>query len=128
MDRYQMSELVVLCTRPPNTAGLVVYCRPVDCGMGLRAIQKRRLVYSFLETPMVGQVAKAEMLIRRPVTEVFKAFVRPDTITKFWLESTTGPLAKAARVKWVFMVPGATETVTVTAFQEQQRIGFEWSD
>ena len=77
---------------------------------------------------MLEPVAKAEMLIRRPVTEVFNAFVSPDTITKFWLEGTTGPLAKGAQVKWRFMVPGATETVNVTDFQEPHRIAFDWSD
>ena len=68
------------------------------------------------------------MLIRRPVADVFDAFVNPDTITRFWLESTTGPLAKGAQVRWRFMVPGATETVTVTGFEDKKRIAFEWSD
>ena len=77
---------------------------------------------------MVEYVARAEMLIHRSVAEVFDAFIDPDTITKFWLESTTGPLARGAHVKWQFMVPGATETVSVTGFQDQKRIAFDWSD
>lgn len=77
---------------------------------------------------MSEQVASAEMLIRRPVAEVFDAFVRPDMITRFWLESTSGPLAAGATLEWRFMVPGATESVTVTAFEDQRRIAFEWSD
>lgn len=77
---------------------------------------------------MRDHVARASMLIRRPAAEVFDAFVRPETITKFWLESTTGPLEKGARVRWRFMVPGATETVTVTALENQKRIAFDWSD
>jgi uncharacterized protein YndB with AHSA1/START domain len=77
---------------------------------------------------MKGHTAQASMLIRRPVAEVFDAFVNPETITKFWLEDTTGPLAKRAQVQWRFMVPGATETVAVTAFEDQSRIAFDWSD
>jgi uncharacterized protein YndB with AHSA1/START domain len=77
---------------------------------------------------MADHIAKASMLIRRPVAEVFDAFVNPDTITKFWLESATGPLAMGARVGWRFMVPGATETVTVTSLEDQRRIAFEWSN
>ena len=77
---------------------------------------------------MADHIARASMLIRRPVVEVFDAFVNPATITKFWLEGTTGPLAKGAQVSWRFMVPGATETVTVTLFEENKRIAFEWSD
>ena len=62
---------------------------------------------------MADLAAKATMLIRRPRTEVFDAFVQPQLITKFWLKSTTGPLAAGAQVEWNFMVPGAKETVTV---------------
>lgn len=73
-------------------------------------------------------MARAEMLIRRTAAEVFDAFVDPATITKFWLEATSGPLALAARVEWRFLVPGATEVVTVTGFQPPHRIAFDWSD
>jgi uncharacterized protein YndB with AHSA1/START domain len=76
---------------------------------------------------MADLVARASMLIRRPAAEVFDAFVHPDQITKFWLEGTTGPLAKGAQVRWRFMVPGATETVTVTALEYPRRIAFDWS-
>lgn len=38
---------------------------------------------------MAEQVAKAEMLCRRPVGAAFNAFVHPETITGSWLESTT---------------------------------------
>lgn len=77
---------------------------------------------------MAEPVASAEMLIRRPVAAVFDAFVRPEIITQFWLEGTSGPLAPGARLEWRFMVPGAVETLTVTAFEDQRRIAFEWSD
>lgn len=29
-------------------------------------------------------IAKTEMLIRRPVAEVFEAFIEPEITTKFW--------------------------------------------
>ena len=76
----------------------------------------------------MNHTSKSSMLIRRPVAEVFRAFVEPSMITRFWLEATTGPLAKGAQVTWRFLVPGATETVTVTAFDDQKRIAFDWSD
>ena len=76
---------------------------------------------------MNAHTAKCSILIRRPVAEVFRAFVDPGVITSFWLEATTGPLAKGAQVTWRFLVPGATATVTVTAFEDQRRIAFDWS-
>ena len=77
---------------------------------------------------MSDRVAKVSMLIRRPVAEAFDAFVNPATITRFWLDATSGPLAPGARLSWTFMVPGATETTTVTEFVSQRHIAFEWSD
>jgi uncharacterized protein YndB with AHSA1/START domain len=77
---------------------------------------------------MTNHAVKATMLIRCSVAEAFDAFTDPKKITQFWLNATSGPLAEGAKLSWSFMVPGATETVTVTEFHDQQRIGFEWSD
>jgi uncharacterized protein YndB with AHSA1/START domain len=77
---------------------------------------------------MTDAVARTKMLIRSPVADVFDAFVNPDKITKFWLNATTGPLAKGAQVEWSFMVPGVRDQVKVTAFDAPRRIDFDWSD
>jgi uncharacterized protein YndB with AHSA1/START domain len=66
------------------------------------------------------------MLIRRPAGEVFAAFVNPQTLRKFWLSNASGPLGPGARVQWDFMVPGATASIVVTAFESPRRIGFDW--
>jgi uncharacterized protein YndB with AHSA1/START domain len=71
---------------------------------------------------------QASMLIRRPGGEVFAAFVNPQTLRKFWLADASGPLAPGARVKWQFLVPGATETVAVTQFEAPRHLAFDWSD
>ena len=73
-------------------------------------------------------IAKAEMLIGCTAKEAFQAFAEPERITKFWLKSTTGPLAHDASVEWEFMVPGAVEHVVVTAFSPHDRIAFTWSE
>ncbi len=72
--------------------------------------------------------ASVTMLIRKPVREVFNAFVEPRIIEKFWLKHASAPLAKDASVEWEFMVEGAVDTVKVTEFVEHQIIAFEWSD
>lgn len=73
-------------------------------------------------------VARVSMLVRRPPADVFAAFVDPTWITRFWLESTSGPLTVGARVTWRFMVPGASDEVTVTAIDAPSRIELDWSD
>lgn len=80
-----------------------------------------------LITLMSETTAKASALIRRPPREVFDAFASADTITRFWLTRTSGPLMPRAVVNWEFMVPGAKETVTVTDFDAGHRIAFRWS-
>lgn len=77
---------------------------------------------------MSSTVARAELLIRKPPSDVFSAFVEPNIIERFWLKSTSGPLVKGASIKWEFMVQGAHETVTVTEISLDQVIAFTWSD
>jgi uncharacterized protein YndB with AHSA1/START domain len=77
---------------------------------------------------MESLTVHASMLIRRPAGEVFAAFVNPQTLRKFWLKDATGPLGPRARVRWEFMVPGATADVAVTLFEAPHRLAFDWPD
>lgn len=77
---------------------------------------------------MESLAVHASMLIRRPPGEVFAAFVNPQTLRKFWLKDASGPLGPRARVRWNFMVPGASADVVVTRFEAPQHLGFDWPD
>ena len=37
-------------------------------------------------------IVTAQMLVRRPVGEVFEAFVNPEITTRFWFTKSSGPL------------------------------------
>lgn len=71
-------------------------------------------------------VAKIEFLIRKPVTEVFEAFVSPDTITKFWFNRSSGRLENGKTVKWYWDLYDASSEVRVLAIEDNQRIYVEW--
>jgi uncharacterized protein YndB with AHSA1/START domain len=45
-------------------------------------------------------IAKAEMLIRKPPSEVFEAFISPAITTKFWFTKSSGRLETGKRVTW----------------------------
>ena len=45
-------------------------------------------------------VAKTEMLIRRPVAEVFEAFVDPAITARFWFSEGSGRLRQGSTVRW----------------------------
>lgn len=77
---------------------------------------------------MTSPTVHASQLIRRPPGEVFAAFVNPQTLRKFWLRDASGPLGPRARVRWDFLVPGASADVVVTHFEAPHRIAFDWPD
>jgi uncharacterized protein YndB with AHSA1/START domain len=76
---------------------------------------------------MKAPVAKTEMLIRRPVAQVFEAFVDPAITSRFWFTKGSGRLGPGKKVKWDWEMYGFSVDVEVIAFEENRRIVFEWS-
>jgi uncharacterized protein YndB with AHSA1/START domain len=72
-------------------------------------------------------VAKAEMLIRKPVAEVFEAFVNPEITTKFWFTKSSGRLEAGKQVTWTWDMHNASSQVTVKEIEKKKRILIEWS-
>jgi uncharacterized protein YndB with AHSA1/START domain len=72
-------------------------------------------------------VAHAELLIRKPVDEVFEAFVDPDITTKFWFTHSTGRLCEAQRVRWEWRMFGFESDVKVLELEQNERIVLELS-
>jgi uncharacterized protein YndB with AHSA1/START domain len=68
------------------------------------------------------------MLIRRSAAEIFDAFVDPQVLSRFWLDSASGPLAAGARVTWRFKVPGVVDEVAVTRFERPRHLSLRFSD
>ena len=71
-------------------------------------------------------VARTGMLIRRPVAEVFEAFVNPDITSKFWFTKGSGRLEAGRQVQWDWEMYGISIPVTVKAVEPNQRIVIEW--
>ena len=72
-------------------------------------------------------IARSEMLIRAPARAVFRAFVQPAWLEKFWLKKASAPLQPGQEVHWEFLVPGAHERVEVRHLIENEHIAFNWS-
>jgi len=71
-------------------------------------------------------VAKTGMLIRKPVEEVFEAFVNPDITTKFWFTKGSGRLEAGKQVQWDWEMYDISIPVTVKAIEPNKRIVIEW--
>lgn len=73
-------------------------------------------------------VVKAEMLIRKPVEEVFEAFIDPEMTTKFWFTKSSGRLEEGRHVRWDWEMYGVSDEVFVKEIKNNKRILIESSD
>ena len=71
-------------------------------------------------------VAKTGMLIRRPVAQVFDAFINPETTTKFWFTKSSGRLEAGKQIQWEWEMYGISIPVTVKSIEPPRRIVIQW--
>jgi len=71
-------------------------------------------------------VAKTGMLIRRPVSVVFEAFVNPEITTQFWFTKSSGKLEAGKMVQWDWEMYGISIPVRVKSIAPNRRILLEW--
>ncbi len=71
-------------------------------------------------------VTNAGMLIRKPVAEVFEAFVNPDVTTQFWFTKSSGRLEAGKQVQWDWEMYGVSIPVTVKTVEPNRRSVIEW--
>jgi len=71
-------------------------------------------------------VAKTGMLVRKPVAEVFEAFIDPAITTQFWFTKSSGRLEAGKEVEWKWEMYGASTRVAVKAIEPNRRIVIEW--
>ena len=69
---------------------------------------------------------KTGMLIRKPVADVFEAFVNPAITTKFWFTKSSGRLEVGKEVLWEWEMYGASAPVKAKVIEPNQRIVIEW--
>lgn len=70
--------------------------------------------------------AKTGMLIRKPVAEVFEAFINPDVTIKFWFTKSSGRLEAGKQVQWDWEMYGISVPVTVRSIEPNKRIVIQW--
>jgi uncharacterized protein YndB with AHSA1/START domain len=70
--------------------------------------------------------AKAEMLIRRPVGDVFRAFADPEVTSQFWFTHGSARLEPGKTVTWSWEMYDMSIDVHVKAVEPERRILIEW--
>ena len=71
-------------------------------------------------------MTKTGMLIRRPVADVFEAFINPDITTKFWFTKSSGRLEVGKQVQWDWEMYDVSIPVTAKIIEPNKRILIEW--
>ena len=66
------------------------------------------------------------MLIRKPVADVFEAFINPGITTKFWFTKSSGRLEAGKQVQWDWEMYGISIPVMAKVIEPHRRIVIEW--
>lgn len=110
MKRRLLATFVVLV---PLAAGNVSFAQSSAPGGGTMELT---------QAPM----SRTGMLIRKPVAEVFEAFVDPAITTKFWFTKGSGRLEVGKPVQWDWEMYDISVPVTAKAVEPNERIVIEW--
>jgi uncharacterized protein YndB with AHSA1/START domain len=80
-----------------------------------------------MENKIEGPVAKAQLLIRKPVADVFEALIDPAITSRFWFSKGSGRLETGKRIRWDWEMYGVHAEVDVKAIETNKRILIEWN-
>lgn len=71
---------------------------------------------------------EAQMLIRKPIEDVFEAFINPEITTNFWFTKSTGKLEEGKTITWEWEMYGVKNVVNVHQIIPNQLIKTEWGE
>ncbi len=71
---------------------------------------------------------QAQMLIRKPVSKVFAAFIDPEITKNFWFTKSSGKLEEGKIVKWEWEMYNVSTNVVVKEIVQDKMISIDWSD
>lgn len=69
---------------------------------------------------------QVQLKIRKPVAEVFDAVVDPARLDRYFVQTSSGPLAAGATVQWKFAEAPRPLDVVVETVEPGERIVFRW--
>ncbi|WP_386066306.1 SRPBCC family protein [Tahibacter sp. UC22_41] len=71
-------------------------------------------------------VARAHMLIRRPASQVYGAFIDPAVTSRFWFTRGSGKLVRGDKITWHWDMYGFSAQVDVRELEQDRRILIGW--
>lgn len=71
---------------------------------------------------------ECQMMIRKPVSDVFQAFIDPAITTKFWFTKSSGQLEEGKTVTWEWEMYNVSNDAKVKEIIPDQKISIEWGN
>lgn len=71
---------------------------------------------------------EVQMLIRKPVSTVFNAFINPNETTNFWFTKSSGALESGKTIIWEWEMYGVSTNVFVFDIILNHKISTEWGN
>ena len=71
---------------------------------------------------------ETQMLIRKPVSTVFQAFIDPAITTNFWFTKSSGALEPGKTITWEWEMYGVSTNVLTRNIIPNKLISTEWGD
>ncbi|UYW02210.1 SRPBCC family protein [Flavobacterium agricola] len=71
-------------------------------------------------------IAEAQMLIKKPVSEVFNAFIDPEITKNFWFTNASGSLEVGTTITWEWEMYKVKTDVFVFDIKPNQLIALTW--
>jgi len=78
--------------------------------------------------PVKIPTVETQMLIRKPVSEVFQAFIDPAITTNFWFTKSSGQLEEGKTTTWQWEMYGLSTDVLTKKIIPGKLISTEWNN
>lgn len=69
---------------------------------------------------------EAQMMVRKPISIVFQAFIDPSITNKFWFTRSSGKLETGKTIIWEWEMYGVSDHVKVIEIIPDKKITIEW--
>jgi uncharacterized protein YndB with AHSA1/START domain len=129
-DRQKLNKIRRAYSRAENNfewVGFIIFVtkRFLE-GRQLNAVDKNYTIFYMKEEK--SKCAEAQMLIRKPVQQVFEAFIDPELTKNFWFTMGSGRLEVDKKVNWHWEMYHVSSSVVAREIVENRKIVIEWGE
>lgn len=71
-------------------------------------------------------IVESQMLIRKPLNEVFEAMINPEITSKFWFTKSSGRVEPGKTLEWEWGQFGVSDMVDILEVNSNEYISLEW--